>query len=419
MAIKRASIPGPGGAVQQQQQQQQHSKTRKQPPAAKKNSIWPKDTPGARDIICGRGCGRHSKAKGNLAFREMVLSMRDQYDKAERTKKANISKRVVDQFRKDKNRFMSFDPVTKCWTEMSYKKSIEKTSQTFRDIRSKEEKSPSTTSFLSSSTTTTTTTITYTSPNDKPIQMPLGGLKPKTAQVKPVTKSSSKPKTTTLQVKPGPKKRRTNVKVAPKSKPRTPQVEETIIPKSRPESGCRPVTPAASVDFNASSLLKRTTPQNKDDYYCTSGMIPVSTCSTIQAKNRNRHSEWVPCLDVPKPNTYHEPAPFEVLPKPSNNDRVFPSMIESSMEYNTAAPAAFPIFDDIGALSRDMPLVPPPPELVAYHSLMSFRDGQSSEWNFGTMHDEDSSLNYDAECDERFWTSFGPRVSRIERDLMR
>jgi hypothetical protein len=403
MAFKRASIPGPGAV----QQKQQHSKTRKQLPAAKKNSVWSKeDAPGARDIICGRGCGRHSKAEGNLAFREMVLSMRDQYDKAERTIKAKISRRVVDHFRKDNHRFMNFDPVTKCWTELSYKKSIEKTSQTFRDIRSKKEKSPSTTSFLSSSTTSTTSP-TSTTPNRKPVQMPLGDLKPKTGQVEPVAKSR-KPKTTTLQAKSGPKKRRTIIKVAPKSKPRTTQVKETIIPKSRPESGCRPVTPAASVDLNASSSLKRTTPQTKEDDYCTSGMIPGSTCCIIQAKNRNRNSERVPCLEVPKLNTHYKPAAFEVLPKPRNNNRVFPGMIESSMEYNTAAPAAFPIFDDIGALSRDMPLVPPPPELVAYHSLMSVRDGQSSEWNFGTMQ-EDSSPNYcDAECDELFLDFFWP-----------
>jgi hypothetical protein len=90
------------------------------------------------DVICGRGCGRHSKAEGNRKFHELVKSMQDVYDSAPKKRKSAISKTVVDRVRSQKGRFIYKHPRTQRWAELSYKKSIEKTSQTFRDYRTKD-----------------------------------------------------------------------------------------------------------------------------------------------------------------------------------------------------------------------------------------------------------------------------------------
>jgi hypothetical protein len=101
----------------------------------KNNTIIPQE---GKDVICGRGCGRHTKSKGNLDFRKLVFSRREIYEKAEKTKKNLISKKIVDHVLREKNgRFVYSDPVTYLWKELSYEKCVEKTCQTFRDFRTK------------------------------------------------------------------------------------------------------------------------------------------------------------------------------------------------------------------------------------------------------------------------------------------
>jgi hypothetical protein len=64
--------------------------------------------------------------------------MQDAYDSAPKHKKSAISKKVVDRVRSQKGRFLSEHPRTMRWAELSYQKSVDKTSQTFRDYRSKD-----------------------------------------------------------------------------------------------------------------------------------------------------------------------------------------------------------------------------------------------------------------------------------------
>jgi hypothetical protein len=64
--------------------------------------------------------------------------MQDVYDSAPKHGKSAISKRVVDRVQRKNGRFLYQHPRTMRWAELSHKKSIEKTSQTFRDYRAKD-----------------------------------------------------------------------------------------------------------------------------------------------------------------------------------------------------------------------------------------------------------------------------------------
>jgi hypothetical protein len=93
----------------------------------------------AIDIVCGRGCGRFAKSSGNLAYRQLVESSRWRYEEAEKHTKVNISAEIVKLVKAQPGtpRFLRSNSTTKVWEELSFKKSVEKTSQTFRDLRGK------------------------------------------------------------------------------------------------------------------------------------------------------------------------------------------------------------------------------------------------------------------------------------------
>jgi hypothetical protein len=96
------------------------------------------DEPRAIDIVCGRGCGRYAKAPGNVAYRQFVEVSRWRYEAAEKQGKVDISRDIVLVVKGQPGtpRFLTENPETGVWEELSYHKSVEKTSQTFRDLRS-------------------------------------------------------------------------------------------------------------------------------------------------------------------------------------------------------------------------------------------------------------------------------------------
>ena len=91
------------------------------------------------DIVCGRGCGRFARSPGNVAYRQLVDFSRWRYEEAEKHSKLDISRRIVQDIKAQPGipRFLMENPTTRAWEELSYKKSVEKTSQTFRDLRTK------------------------------------------------------------------------------------------------------------------------------------------------------------------------------------------------------------------------------------------------------------------------------------------
>ena len=92
-------------------------------------------TPQPSDVICGRGCGRYSKTPGNLAFRKLVKEAMSRYEAAEKFRKVVISRAIVEQIADNNGRFLTRKSPTSEWTILTEKKAIEKTSQTFRDLR--------------------------------------------------------------------------------------------------------------------------------------------------------------------------------------------------------------------------------------------------------------------------------------------
>lgn len=88
-------------------------------------------------VVCGRGCGHFSSSKGNLAFRKLVEDNLDRYEDAPKQNKMDISQEIVAIIRKRGGKFLQFDVETSKWSDMGDRRAIEKTSQTFRDMRTK------------------------------------------------------------------------------------------------------------------------------------------------------------------------------------------------------------------------------------------------------------------------------------------
>ena len=98
-------------------------------------------TPGGPRIIilCGRCSGRHVTSEGNNYFRELVFSTRKRYAEAEKRTKGLISREIVDHILNEKKgKFLKLNTSTGRWEVLPYKKCVEKTSQTFRDFKSKQ-----------------------------------------------------------------------------------------------------------------------------------------------------------------------------------------------------------------------------------------------------------------------------------------
>lgn len=87
------------------------------------------------DIICGRAGGKHAKAAGNQAFRRLVFDRRHYYENADKRNKMMISDEVVQAMHLEGRRFLILNGSV--WQELSLKQATEKTSQTFRDFRTK------------------------------------------------------------------------------------------------------------------------------------------------------------------------------------------------------------------------------------------------------------------------------------------
>ena len=88
-------------------------------------------------VVCGRGCGHFATSKGNQAFRKLVEKSLDRYEDAPKTNKMDISQKIVAIVRKRGGKFLHYDPDSSKWTDMGDRRAIEKTSQTFRDLRMK------------------------------------------------------------------------------------------------------------------------------------------------------------------------------------------------------------------------------------------------------------------------------------------
>jgi hypothetical protein len=104
----------------------------------KSRSLYPEvEDAGPNDVVCGRGCGNLGKSEGNLAFRQLVEMNIDKYEEAEKQCKVHISRMIVAEIRKRNGKFLLYDLDNRTWNDMTDKKAVEKTSQTFRDLRSK------------------------------------------------------------------------------------------------------------------------------------------------------------------------------------------------------------------------------------------------------------------------------------------
>lgn len=82
-----------------------------------------------KDIRCGRGCGA---CKANLDFRKLMSSNLERYNTAPKKEKRRVSKEIVDQVTQQEGRFIARITGTNTWEVLSYKKCVEKCSQTFR-----------------------------------------------------------------------------------------------------------------------------------------------------------------------------------------------------------------------------------------------------------------------------------------------
>ena len=94
------------------------------------------EAPREIDIVCGRGCGHYARAPGNVSYRRLVGLSLSRYEKAEKHTKVELSREIVQVVKAQQGtpRFLMENPTTKVWEELSYTKSVAKTSQTFRDL---------------------------------------------------------------------------------------------------------------------------------------------------------------------------------------------------------------------------------------------------------------------------------------------
>ena len=97
------------------------------------------EAPREIDIVCGRGCGHYARAPGNVSYRRLVGLSLSRYEKARKYSKVEISREIVQVIKAQQGtpRFLMENPTTKVWEEISYTKSVAKTSQAFRNARSR------------------------------------------------------------------------------------------------------------------------------------------------------------------------------------------------------------------------------------------------------------------------------------------
>ena len=99
------------------------------------------EEPRSIDIVCGRGCSRFTKAPGNVAFRLLIERCFPSYEAGNMCVREIINREIVELVKAQSGapRFLKKNPTTRVWEELSLKKSAERTSQAFRDFRSKQE----------------------------------------------------------------------------------------------------------------------------------------------------------------------------------------------------------------------------------------------------------------------------------------
>lgn len=91
------------------------------------------------DVLLGRG-GLTNSHIGNKNFRLVVAEYQPEYLVARKREKKEIAKRIVDRIHSSGGRFLRKSPVSDVWSEVTYNKALEKTSQSLReslDVRHK------------------------------------------------------------------------------------------------------------------------------------------------------------------------------------------------------------------------------------------------------------------------------------------
>jgi len=89
-------------------------------------------TPRPADVLFGSGS---RKNKGNLAMRNLVLEMLDEYNNAGRGKKMQLAEHVSSEMKKKGARFLKQNEETKQWEEVSDVETCNKVAHTFRNFR--------------------------------------------------------------------------------------------------------------------------------------------------------------------------------------------------------------------------------------------------------------------------------------------
>ena len=91
------------------------------------------------DVLCGRG-GLTNLHVGNKRYRYVVAEFQQEYLKARKNEKKDISRRIVARIRENGGRFLKRSADSIVWSEVTEKKAVEKTSQALReglDVRHK------------------------------------------------------------------------------------------------------------------------------------------------------------------------------------------------------------------------------------------------------------------------------------------
>ena len=170
------------------------------------------------DIVCGRASARYASRPENVRYREIIEIASEEYESVDMIQKAHISKRVVNQMVDQKLRFISHNKDM-YWEEFDFRRSVEKVSQSFRDLRLRHRNTPTSTPSSSSSKKKTT---------------------PKS---KGSASSSAKKKKTPVKAK----------TTTPKAKGKRPLFTDRASPKSAKS----PMTPAAKKKASPKLVIKK------------------------------------------------------------------------------------------------------------------------------------------------------------------
>jgi hypothetical protein len=89
--------------------------------------------PRSIDIVCG---GPFFRAPGNVAFSQLIERSVSRYEAADKNARMKINREIVELVKAQPGapRFLTKNPTTGVWEELSFKKSVSKTSQTFRNF---------------------------------------------------------------------------------------------------------------------------------------------------------------------------------------------------------------------------------------------------------------------------------------------